>query len=165
MHGGQCRIAVVVGSLCATLVRGQAPTPVDTVALLTPVHRFLVAFNAHVDSVPRGVFTEDAVAIDVISPFVWAGPGAIGRYYAALLGRTPSSPRANDLIAMDQHLSIGSLESVQVVGDDATFFVRAVATYIDRGTRQQQIARWHFTERRIQGEWRISAHVFDVTTG
>jgi hypothetical protein len=163
MHRAHVPVAVFVGSLCATLVRGQAPTPVDTVALLTPVHRFLVAFTAHVDTVPRGVFTDDAVAIDMVSPFVWAGPGAIGRYYAVLLGRKPSSPHANDLIAMDQHLSIGSPESVQVVGNSATFFVRAVATYIDHGTRQQQIARWHFTERRIQGAWRISAHVFDVT--
>jgi hypothetical protein len=44
--------------------------------------------------------------------------------------------RANDLIAMDQYLSVGSPESVQVVGHFATFFVRAVATYIDHGTRQ-----------------------------
>jgi SnoaL-like domain len=156
-------LAVIVGALGAGLLQGQVSTPVDTAALLKPVNRFLVAFNAHADTVPKGVFTSDAVAIDVISPFVWSGPGAIGRWYTDLLGRTPGAPGANDLARLDQHLEIGSPQSVQVAGDYAMFALRAVATYLDHGTRQRQVARWFFTERRVGGEWRISAHVFDVT--
>lgn len=163
MHRGHLSVAVLVGSLCGNLLPAQAPTPIDTAALLTPVNRLLTAFNAHVDTVPDGVFTDDAVVVDVIPPFAWAGPGAVGRWYSALLGRTPALPRANDLAALDQHLAIGSLESAQVAGDHAMFIVRAVATYLDRGTRQRQVARWFLTERRLKGEWRISAHVFDVT--
>jgi hypothetical protein len=163
MNRRHLAVAVLVGTLCTDLLQGQVSPPVDTAALLTPVTRFLVAFNAHADTVPNGVFTNDAVAIDVIAPFVWTGPGAIRRWYTDLMGRTPASPRANDLITLDQHLEIGSPESVQVSGDYAMFVVRAVATYLDHGTRQRQVARWFFTERRVGGAWRISADVFDVT--
>jgi SnoaL-like domain len=162
MRRGHLSVALLVASLCATPLAGQV-SPVDTAALLKPVNRLLTAFNAHVDTVPHGIFTDDAVVVDVISPFVWAGAGAVGRWYADLLGRTAASPRANDLIALDQHLEIGSPESVQVAGDHAMFVVRAVATYLDHGTRQRQVARWVLTERRLEGEWRIAAHVFDVT--
>jgi hypothetical protein len=156
-------VAVVVGSLCANLLQAQGSTPADTGALLQPLNRLLTAFNAHADLVPKGIFTDDATVVDVISPFVWTGPGAVARWYDALLGRSPASPRANDLVTLDQHLTIGPLESVQIADDYAMFVVPAVATYLDHGARQRQVARWFLTERRVAGEWRISAHVFDVT--
>jgi hypothetical protein len=138
-------------------------TPVDTAALLRPLQRLVISFNAHADTVPKGHLDGRRRSRRRDSPFVWTGPGAIGRYNDALLGRTPASPRANDLTTLDEHLEIGSPQSVPVSGEYAMFVVWADATYLDHGTHQRQIARWFITERRVGGEWRTSATVFDVT--
>ena len=155
-------LVLLLWSIFTTASHAQS-TAVDTAALLAPAHRFLDSFNAHADTVPTGIFTDDAVTLDVIPPYVWAGPQAVRRWYTDLLGRTSRTSHANDLVRLDQHLQIGSPGSIQVVGDVARFVLPAVATYVDQGKRQRQIARWVIAERRQNNQWRISVSSFDVT--
>jgi hypothetical protein len=133
----------------------------DKAALMAPVTKFTAALNASQPDLPSGLFTPDAIVIDAFGPYRWIGPSSgIVQWYADLMGATPEDHAK--IVAQKLHLVIKAPQYARITGDDAYLIVPGTFTFNDETGPHKQVARWVITEKKVNGNWLISAHVWGL---
>ncbi len=133
----------------------------DKAALMAPVTKLTAALNASQPDLPSGLFTSDAIVIDAFGPYRWVGPSSgIVQWYADLMGATPEDHAK--VVAQKLHLVIKAPQYARITGDDAYLIVPGTFTFNDETGAHKQVARWVITEKKVNGSWLISAHVWGL---
>jgi hypothetical protein len=151
---------VVMASAC--FAADPPLSAADKAALMAPVTKFTAALNASQPDLPAGLFTPDAIVVDAFGPYRWAGAGSgIAQWYADLMGATPEDHAK--IVAQKLHLVIKAPQYARITGDDAYLIVPGTFTFNDETGAHKQVARWVITEKKVNGAWLISAHVWGLT--
>ena len=137
--------------IAALLLAATISAP--TAEMLTPVRRWIAAFNAVQTPLPEDVFTDDAVITDQFAPYVWTGSSGVHTWSEAL-ARGMHSPRVGF-----QHVVTEAPRSFMISksGDRVSFVLPATLTYSVDGKSGTDRALWLYVVVKQGDVWKIAA--------
>jgi ketosteroid isomerase-like protein len=142
---------VIVGlAMCALMAANagaQAPPP----DLMTPVQKFMDAFNKGDMAGAAATHAADAetVIIDEVAPFAWHGADAFKSWSAALEADSKTQGLS------EQKVTIGAPSRTEVAGELAYVVVPAVYSFTKAGVAMRESAQMTFVLKKGARGWLI----------
>jgi hypothetical protein len=133
-------------------------------ALMAPIVILNAAIN-HADAhFPAEVFTPDAIIIDQFSPYRWTGQQGLTaeNWYHGLVGLTKEAHAA--FIALRGHVVVSETRITRLSSDSAYLVTTLAADYNEEGRRVHVTGYELYTEKKVEGAWRISACAVVLTS-
>jgi len=150
----------IILALCGLVVLGVAPAlaakpPLDVAGVLRAVLAAAVSGNAAALS---GRYTSDAVVVDELPPFTWAGPTA-GTAWMSSVDETFKKDKITNFKGVASPVS----EYVQS-GNAAYAIVPVVLSGLQSKKPFRETGTLTFTLRRAAGTWKISSQIWTTRT-
>ena len=140
-------VGLVLSVLAAATVSAQAPAG----ALMTPIRKFMDAFNKGdiAGAAATHIADADLVIIDEVAPFMWRGADAFKAWASALDADSKKQG------ITDQAVKISAPTRTEMDGDVAYVIVPAVYTFKHHGAAMRESAQMTFVLTKAANGWLI----------
>lgn len=118
-------------------------------AVQAPIAGAIAAANADNLAALNSYFARNAVVVDEFAPFVWSGPDAARRWWAAM----DSTNAAEHVSAM--HVQMQEITRANITRSGAYVVVRLGITWRDHGKPWRETGLWALTLHPSANAWKI----------
>jgi uncharacterized protein (TIGR02246 family) len=133
----------------------QPPTPEPPPQIIALAQAVVDAANANDASKFAGLYTDDAIVIDELAPYVWTGASAGAQWWTAVAKILV----ANKVASL--HAAALSISECRVSGDAAYMITPLRITETTAaGKTRTELGTQTYTFRNVDGTWKISSAVW-----